>query len=186
MAYVLDVLTFPLLLVVATVTGVATVFFDVAYQSYLPSLVPSSRISEGNARLQVSQSAATVVGPAVGGVLVRSIGAPFVILVDALSFLLSALLLTRIRHRETPPSREGRRSLRAEIGEGLSFVARQPLLRRIVATTATSNFASNLGGGLLVLYVVRDLGVERGGAGRRLQRRRRRRARRGVRLRDGR
>lgn len=158
-AYVLDVLTFPLLLVVATVTGVATVFFDVAYQSYLPSLVPSSRISEGNARLQVSQSAAAVVGPAVGGVLVRAVGAPFVLLVDALSFLLSALLLGRIRHRETPPSREGRRPLRTEIGEGLSFVARQPLLRRIVATTATSNFASNLGGGLLVLYVVRDLGI---------------------------
>ena len=158
-AYLLDVLTFPLLLVVATVTGVATVFFDVAYQSYLPSLVPSSRISEGNARLQVSHSVAHVVGPAVGGGLVRAVGAPYVILVDALSFLLSALFLTRIRHRETPPSREGRRPLRTEIAEGLSFVLHQPLLRRIVATTATSNFASNLGGGLLVLYVVRDLGI---------------------------
>ena len=155
-------LTFPLLLVVqATVTGVATVFFDVAYQSYLPSLVPSSRISEGNARLQVSHSVAHVVGPAVGGGLVRAVGAPYVILVDALSFLLSALFLTRIRHREDPPpSREGRRPLRTEIAEGLSFVLHQPLLRRIVATTATSNFSrATWAGGLLVLYVVRDLGI---------------------------
>ncbi len=158
-AYLLDVLTFPLLLVVATVTGVATVFFDVAYQSYLPSIVPSSRISEGNARLQVSHSVAHVVGPALGGLLVRAVGAPLVLLVDALSFLGSALFLGRIRHREEPPSRAGRRPLRTEIGEGLRFVVGQPLLRRIVATTATSNAASNLGGGLLVLYVVRDLGL---------------------------
>ena len=80
-------LTFPLLLAVAAVVGVATVFFDVAYQSYLPSLVPPDRISEGNAKLQVSQSAAQVVGPGLGGVLVRLFGAPLVILVDAVSFL---------------------------------------------------------------------------------------------------
>ena len=71
-------LTFPLVLVVATVVGVATVFFDVAYQSYLPSLVPSSRISEGNAKLQVSHSVAQVAGPGLGGLLVRALGAPLV------------------------------------------------------------------------------------------------------------
>ena len=55
-SYAFDLLSFPLLLVVAGVVGVATVFFDVAYQSYLPDLVPSAAISEGNAKLQVSQS----------------------------------------------------------------------------------------------------------------------------------
>ncbi|WP_336922115.1 MFS transporter [Aquipuribacter sp. SD81] len=158
-AWWLGVLTFPLVLVVATVVGVATVFFDVAYQSYLPSLVPSERISEGNAKLQVSQSAAQVAGPGLGGLLVRALGAPLVILLDALSFLGSIVFTLRIRHREDPPSRADRRPLHVEVGEGLRFVARQPLLRRIVATTATSNFASNIGGALLVLYVVRDLGM---------------------------
>ncbi|MFC5380766.1 MFS transporter [Aquipuribacter nitratireducens] len=158
-AWLLGVLSFPLVLAVAVVMGVATVFFDVAYQSYLPSLVPSSRISEGNARLQVSHSAAQVAGPGLGGGLVGLVGAPLVLLADAVSFLGSVVFTLRIRHREEPPPREGRRPLHVEIGEGLGFVLRQPLLRRIVATTALSNFASNIGGALLVLYVVRDLGL---------------------------
>ncbi|WP_433275284.1 MFS transporter [Pseudonocardia xinjiangensis] len=165
LAWLLGVLTFPLLLVVATIVGVATVFFDVAYQSYLPSLVPSSRISEGNAKLQVSQSVAQVAGPGIGGVLVRVLGAPLVILLDALSFLGSALFVLRIRHREERPPATGRRALHVEIGEGLAFVFRQPLLRRIVATTAVSNLFGGISNALLVLYAIRDLGVGEAGLG---------------------
>ena len=164
-AWLLDALTFPLILVVATVVGVATVFFDVAYQSYLPSLVPSSRISEGNARLQVSHSVAHVAGPGLSGVLVRAFGAPLVILVDALSFLGSIVFTVRIRHREEPPSRTDRRPMRVEIGEGLSFVLRQPLLRRIVATTSVSNLFSAISGALLVLFAVDRLRIGEGGLG---------------------
>ena len=164
-AWLLDVLTFPLVLVVATVMGVATVFFDVAYQSYLPSLVPSHRISEGNAKLQVAHSAAQVMGPGVGGVLVRLLGAPLVLLVDALSFLGSVVFTLRIRHREEPVPRQGRRRLHVEIGEGLGFVLHQPLLRRIVATTSISNLFSSIGGALLTLYAVRELGVGAAGLG---------------------
>lgn len=165
LAWALGVLSFPLLLVVATVTGVATVFFDVAYQSYLPSLVPSERISEGNAKLQISHSVAHVAGPGLGGVLVRAWGAPLVLLVDAVSFLGSIVFTLRIRHREEPPSRAGRRPLRVEVAEGLGFVFRQPLLRRIVATTATGNLFHALGGALLVLYAIRDLGIGEAGLG---------------------
>ncbi len=164
-AYLLDVLTFPLLLAVAAAVGVATVFFDVAYQSYLPSLVPSDRISEGNARLQVSQSAAQVVGPGIGGVLVRLFGAPLVILIDAVSFLGSMVFTIRIRHREEPVGRAGRRRLITEIGEGLSFVVRQPLLRRIVATTGLSNMFGNVGQAMLVFFAIRDLGLGEAGLG---------------------
>jgi MFS family permease len=165
LAWVLGVLTFPLVLVVATVMGVATVFFDVAYQSYLPSLVPSSRISEGNAKLQISHSVAEVAGPGLGGVLVRVLGAPLVLLLDALSFLGSVVFTLRIRHREEPSSRESRRRLHVEIGEGLGFVFRQPLLRRIVATTAVGNLFNAVGGALLVLFAIRDLGVGEAGLG---------------------
>ena len=139
MTYAFGVLSFPLLLVVVAMVGVATVFFDVAYQSYLPDLVPAERISKGNAKLQISQSAAMVVGPGVGGLLVRAFGAPLVLLVDAVSYVGSALCCVRIKHREQPAPKVGRRSLWVEIGEGLSFVVRQPLLRRIVGTTALSN-----------------------------------------------
>ncbi|MGJ7442645.1 MFS transporter [Aquipuribacter sp. MA13-6] len=164
-AWLLGVLSFPLVLVVATVVGVATVFFDVAYQSYLPSLVPSERISEGNAKLQISHSVAHVAGPGLGGVLVRVLGAPLVLLLDAISFLGSVVFTLRIRHREEPPSRSDRRPLHVEIGEGLGFVLRQPLLRRIVATTAVGNLFNAVGGALLVLYAIRDLGIGETGLG---------------------
>ena len=158
-AYLAGVLTFPLLLAVAAVVGIATVFFDVAYQSYLPSLVPPARISEGNAKLQVSQSAAKVVGPGLGGVLVRLVGAPLVIFVDAVSFFGSMVFTARIRHREEPPPRLHRRPLTTEIGEGISFVGREPLLRRIVATTASFNLFGNVGQAMLVLFAIRDVGL---------------------------
>ncbi len=164
-AYLLHQLTFGLVLVVATVVGVATVFFDVAYQSYLPWLVPAQRISEGNAKLQMSQSAAQVAGPGVGGVLVRALGAPLVILVDAVSYLGSAVCTLRIRHREPASLREGRRPLLVEIGEGMSFVLRQPLLRRIAATTATFNLFGNIGFAMFVLFAIRDLGIGAAGLG---------------------
>ncbi|GAA1232123.1 MFS transporter [Pseudonocardia alaniniphila] len=165
LAWLAGVLTFPLVLAVATVIGVATVFFDVAYQSYLPSLVPSSRISEGNAKLQVSHSVAQVAGPGLGGVLVRALGAPLVILVDAVSFLASAVFVLRIRHRDERAPGNDRRALHVEIGEGLGFVFRQPLLRRIVATTGASNLFGGISNALLVLYAIRDLGVGEAGLG---------------------
>jgi predicted MFS family arabinose efflux permease len=164
-AWLLGVLTFPLLLVVATVVGVATVFFDVAYQSYLPSLVPSSRISEGNAKLQISHSVAEVAGPGLGGVLVRVVGAPLAILLDVLSFIGSVVFTLRIRHREEFSPGADRRRLHLEIGEGLAFVFHQPLLRRIVATTATSNLFGGISSALLVLYAIRDLAVGEAGLG---------------------
>ena len=156
-AWALDALTLGQLFVVAAVTGTATVFFDVAYQSYLPSLVGRDQIVDGNGKLEASRAVAQVAGPGVGGVLLRVIGAPWLIAVDAVSFLLSALLLGGIRHRDVVPDKADRRPLRAEIAEGLSFVVRHPLLRRIVACTGTSNLFSTITGTLLVLFALREL-----------------------------
>lgn len=158
-AWATDVLTLAQMFVVAVAFGVFTVFFDVSYQSYLPDLVPSDRISEGNAKLQASQSVSMVAGPSLGGFLIRAVGAPLTLVVDAISFLVSAAYLGRIRHAETPPAKETRRSLRTEIAEGLSFVLRQPLLVRITATTATSNFFASVANALFVLYALRDLDI---------------------------
>ncbi len=87
------------------------------------------------------------------------------LLVDALSFLGSVIFTIRIRHREAPPSRAARRPLHVEIGEGLSFVLRQPLLRRIVLTTSVSNLSGSVAMSLHVLFLVRDLGVDEAGLG---------------------
>ena len=158
-AWLLDAMTMSHLYVVALVVGVATVFFDVAYQSYLPELVPGERIGEGNAKLQASQSLAQVLGPAIGGVGIRLLGAPLVIALDALSFLGSVVFTLRIRHVDTPPRRLDRRPLHVEVGEGLSFVLHSPLLVRIAACTSLSNLFASMTGALLVLFVVRDLGL---------------------------
>lgn len=158
-AWAMGALTLPQLFVVAAVTGTATVFFDVAYQSYLPNLVAKDQIVDGNGKLETSRAVAQVAGPGVTGVLLRVVSAPILIAGDALSFLLSAFFIGRIRHPDVVPDRATRRPLRTEIGEGLSFVVRHPLLRRIVGSTATFNLFSSFTSTLLVLYVLRTLGL---------------------------
>jgi MFS family permease len=156
-AWWLDLLTLPQLYLVAVVGGVATVFFDVAYQSYLPALVAPDRLVEGNAKLQASESVMMVGGPAIGGALLRVVSAPVLIAADAVSYLCSALFVARIRLPEQAPAREHRRPLRVEVAEGLTFVLRHPLLSRIAACTSISNLFSSIGNALLVLFLLRSL-----------------------------
>jgi MFS family permease len=158
-AWALGDLSLGQLFVVATVTGAATVFFDVAYQSYLPALVDRDQIVDGNGKLATSQSVAQVAGPGVTGLLLRVVSSPVLVAVDAVSFLVSAASIGRIRTPDRVPDRADRRPLRTEIAEGLSFVVRHPLLRRIVACTGTSNLFSAITTTLLVLYALRTLGL---------------------------
>lgn len=156
-AWALDALSLPQLFVVAAVTGTATVFFDVAWQSYLPTLVAPAQVVDGNAKLSASQEVARVAGPGITGVLLRVLGAPVLIALDAVSFLFSALFIGRIRQVDTVPDRAQRRPLRTEIAEGLGFVVRHPLLRRIVACTGTGNLFNSITTTLLVLFALREL-----------------------------
>ncbi|MCU1615859.1 MAG: Major facilitator superfamily permease [Frankiales bacterium] len=157
LAWALRALSLPQLFAVAAITGTATVFFDVAYQSYLPALVDKTQIVDGNGKLETSRAVAQVAGPGLTGVLLRVVSAPVLIAVDAVSFLASALFIGRIRTADVVPDRAARRPLRVEIAEGLSFVVRHPLLRRIVACTGTSNLFSSITYTLLVLYALRTL-----------------------------
>jgi MFS family permease len=144
LAWALDVLTLPQVYVVALLAGGCTVFFDVAYQSYLPHLVGREHLVEGNAKLQGTQSVAQVAGPTIGGVLVQALTAPYAILVDALSFLWSAAWIGSIRSREVRPERAADRNLAREVREGLAFVLGHRLLRAIAACTATANLFNNV------------------------------------------
>jgi predicted MFS family arabinose efflux permease len=120
------------------------VFFDVAYQSYLPHLVGRDNLVEGNAKLQGTQSVAQVAGPTVGGVLVQVLTAPYAVLVDAASFLWSAVWITSIRSREPRPERAPDRHLGREMKEGIAFVLGNRLLRAITACTGTANLFQNV------------------------------------------
>jgi MFS family permease len=165
LAWGLDLLTFPQLLIVALLVGSCTVFFDVTYQSYLPDIVPAEDISEGNAKLQASQSVAQIGGPALAGVLIKLIGAPLTVAADALTFLWSVFWVRRIEHVDTPPPREDRRPLHVEIREGLAFVLKHPLLWRITATTSISNFFSSVTGSMLVIFALNNLDLDAGHLG---------------------
>jgi MFS family permease len=164
LAWALDVLSFPQMLVVALVVGCCTVFFDVADQSYLPDIVEPEHIGEGNAKLQAVQSIAMIAGPGAAGGLIKLVGAPLTVGLDALTFVWSALWVRRIHHVDTPPPRETRRPLVVEVREGLAFVLKHPLLWRITACTSLANLFSSISGAMLVLYALR-LGLDPGQLG---------------------
>jgi MFS family permease len=158
-AYWLGALTIWQLYAAAFAAGIGTVFFDVSYQSYLPALVGRDQIVEGNSKLEVSRAAANIGGPGLAGGLVAVLTAPVAILVDAISFLVSAVLLGVINKTEETPSREDRRPLRSELGEGLRYVLTHRYQRGMVASVALSNFFGQIVFSILLVYAVRELGL---------------------------
>jgi MFS family permease len=159
-AYGLGVLTLWQLYGVAFITGIATVFFDVAYMSYVPGLVGREFVVEANAKLQATVSVAQVAGPSASGFLIGLFTAPVAFLADAASFVISVLSVLAIREREPAPEQTGARSLRAEMGEGLAFVARQPILRMIAGCTSTWNLFNSAVMAISVVFLVRDIHLD--------------------------
>src|SRR6195256_1696789 len=124
-AFAFNVLAMPQLYVVALITGVGTVFFDVAYQSYLPALIPRADLVEGNTKLQVTGSVAQMAGPALAGFLIQLVGPARAVAVDAASFLVSVGSLWWIRRPEPSPQpagESGRRGFLSEMWEGIQVV----------------------------------------------------------------
>ena len=159
-AYWLDVLTIWQLYAVGFTVGICTVFFDVAYQAYLPSLVDRNQLVEGNSKLEISRSGAQIAGPSIGGPLVQVLTAPVALVADALSFVASGLFLFGIRkHEEAPERLHGQKKpkMRTDLGEGLRYVLGNRYLRWIAAATATFNFWGNVMWAILLVYAVRVL-----------------------------
>jgi predicted MFS family arabinose efflux permease len=146
------------LYVVIALAGFFTVFFDVAYQTYLPSLVERENLLEGNSKLAMSTAAAEIAGPSLTGVLVQLLTAPIAILFDAFSFLFSALCVSLIRKPEPayqPPAVVN--NPKQEAMAGLRFVMKHPLLRPLAGFFATAFVFFGFAGPLYVLYAIRDL-----------------------------
>lgn len=151
------------LFIVGFVTGVLTVFFDVAYQSYLPALVDRDQLVDGNAKLELTRSAAQLSGPALGGGLVGALGPPTAMTADAVSFVVSVVSLLTVRRREPRvPKPVVRTSMRADIMAGLRYVLGHRLLRPIAMCTSTWNLFGNMYFALLVLFCVQVLGMSAG------------------------
>ena len=156
----LGALRIELLIAVAFLTETLTVFFDIAYLAYVPTLVGRRDLVAANSRLEVTASGAQVVGPAMAGAFVRWVGAPLAMALDAVSYLGSALFLSRIRTPEPPPRRrDDADTVLGEIWEGFRTVWHAPTLRALALSSSMVNLAGYLFLSIYVLYMTRSLGL---------------------------
>jgi hypothetical protein len=148
------------LFIAAFCLGVLSLFFDACYQAYLPALVRREALVEGNAKLELTRSAAQVGGPSLAGALVQLVTAPLALLFDVASYLVSAAALATIRAAEAPPAAVQRRSVWREMAEGLGWVFGSPLLRPIVLNNVSRmvGVASLLGTHQLVVWYLLTAG----------------------------
>lgn len=157
LAALLGYLTFVQLYVIAFAVGTLAGFFSLASISLLPSLVKREQLVEANSKMAVTDAVMTIAGPSLAGGLVQLLGAPKAIIVDAISYLVSALSLRGIAASEKPPSRAQRRSVWAEIGEGIHELVRTPLLRALAISVSVGTFGVAIQETVLVLFLTREL-----------------------------
>jgi len=162
LAAVLGLLHIAQVYMVALVVSILTIFFDVAYQSYLPGLVGKESVMEGNSKLSASAAVAEFGGFSIGGWLVQIFTAPFAILIDAGSFVISAISVWLIRAREPTVTPQEHLNMRREIADGLKTVIHQPLLRASAVAVLLRGLAGGIYGALVVLYMSRGLGFNPG------------------------
>jgi MFS family permease len=169
-----DRLSVPLLCAVVAVVGTGQVLFETAWGSVLPGLLGRRLLLAAHGRLEGTRASADVVGPAAAGGLVGLVGAPFAILLDAISYVVSLVTVARwvpsglddgARAPEVVTSGRARRSLRTEAGEGVRFLFRHPVLRAVAVEAALYNVFATAIDALLVLYAVKRLGLTAGQLG---------------------
>jgi MFS family permease len=152
------VLSIPLLMVLLLGFGVLSVLNEAAHQSFLPRLLPGSLLTQGNARLEQSAAVAQTTGPVLSGGLVSAFGAPFAILIDAVSYLVSSVILMFVRAAE-PREKPADRHLLRELREGLAYVYRHPMLAPYALTSHAWFMINNLLGPVFITFVLRELRI---------------------------
>jgi MFS family permease len=156
-AHVLGLLSVGQLLVVELLVGCTRVVFRPGFQAHLPDVVPDDELEAATAHLRAAESGAALSGPPVGGALVSVLSAPLAVLVDALTYVVSAVLLLRVRATEQPPAEVLSTGLRSQIGAGLVYLWQDRRMRAIAGTAANLNFFGMAVMALLVVYLTRDL-----------------------------
>ncbi|MGW6503246.1 MFS transporter [Nonomuraea angiospora] len=150
------------LLTVALLAGAVSVLYSTAYDAYLPSLVPSGDLAGANSRLQGTEKIAQVAGPSFGGLIVQVAGAVPALVIDAITFVVSAICVWTLREDARSP-RQGRGEravrLRTEIAQGLAHVWSDRYLRSLTAYAAASNLAMGALQAVLVVFLAREAGL---------------------------
>ena len=159
LAYFLNVLTLPLLIAIQVGLGAATVFFNVAWPAYLPRLASGPTLLKLNARMAIMGEGAGFVGPGLAGALINIFSAPFVLVVDAITFAVSYVSLRAIRTPE-PPSPKKRNTLVHDLKEGLRELWIRPNLRLITLEAVNGNIAFSVMIGQAIIFQRIDLGFE--------------------------
>jgi len=155
-----------LLYVVALVVGALSVFFTVAYTSYLASILSADRLGQLQARLELSESGARIAGPSIAGTLVELAGGAVAIFIDAASYVVSAIALlgsARPARADEPASRQV--GFLGGMGDGLRRVAGDQILRDLAGSTAVFNLGSGMILAVLVLFATQDVGLDAAGFG---------------------
>lgn len=147
------------LYIVSFATGTTAAFLSIAQNSFLPTLAGKDNLVDANAKYQTSMTTASLIGPGLAGFAVQVLTAPIAIAFDAASFLVGALTTAWVRVAEKLPVTTERRHLRAEIGEGLAFVTRQPQVRSILLTLILANWAGAVSQAVFVLVFVKAIGI---------------------------
>jgi MFS family permease len=143
---------------IAFLAGILTIFFDVAYRSYLPSLIDRNKLMDGNSKLELTSSMAQLAGPGLGGMLVQFFTAPISLLVDAFSFAVSALSLGMVRTSEPPVARAAEKpKMMKEIAQGLKVLLGNPILGPLVWSSINVTLFANIFSVVYILYAIYTL-----------------------------
>jgi MFS family permease len=161
LAFLLDVLSMELLFVVTFVVGTVAVFFDLAWLTMVSAVARRDQLVDANSLLNVSRSVSAVGGPAIGGALIQILTAPIALIADAVSYLASALFLSRVRTPDQPVEHDPG-TIREQLAAGLSFLVRDPIMRPSVFAVATMNLFNFAFQGLFILFATRHLGLDPG------------------------
>jgi MFS family permease len=156
-AWWLDRLTYAHLLLVALITGLASVLFDIGNSTFLPAVVDKEELSARNSLISGTEAVAQTGGPSVSGLLVQLVGPVGVLVIDAASYLVSAVTLRTLPERRPEPQLYT--PARQLIREGWSFVVRHPVMRPCMIWATVVNFVSAALVALTPLYLVREVGV---------------------------
>jgi predicted MFS family arabinose efflux permease len=159
------VLSIEVLYAVGFFCGVQNVVGGAAYQVLIAQMAGRERLVEANAKITLGETSSALIGPGIAGALIQVLTAPFAIVLDAASFLGSALMLRRLRVPNDMPAQTLRRSVGAEIREGLALVWNNPTLRSLALVAAAWQVLHHMQIAVLILFATRELGLSAGALG---------------------
>lgn len=156
----LGALSFPQLWLVAFATSTLSLVFTLASVAVLPSIVAPDQLVEANSAFAFTDSVLSIASPSVAGGIIQVLGAPVAVVVDAVSYVLSALTLRRMRREEPYAPRPPRpQSVWADIRESVRALVQTPVLRALTLSAMVGTLGSSVGGAVAILFLARELGL---------------------------